>query len=211
MRIKEEGFVGYINASIGSCPEVLVETGTYRGSTVERTLDRFRVVHTIELSEDWYRYNVDKFRDVKQGLVLHLGDSAEVLERLLPGIDEPVLCFLDAHYSGEAEPYPTAFGRDETPLLRELSAISRNRPPGAGDVIIIDDARLFGTAGRCGRDDDPEAAKWWPPMQYDWRDITLESIRRCYAADCRIEWYSEGGANEPPQLLILWPPARVSR
>lgn len=48
-----------------------------------------------------------------------------------------ILFWLDAHYSGAG----TARGFDETPILEEMQVIRKRHQP---DVILIDDARLFG-------------------------------------------------------------------
>ena len=70
---------------------------------------------------------------------MHTGDSAEVLPRIVAAIREPILFWLDGHYSGEG----TAHGAAETPLPEELRAIARRGHP--GDVVLVDDARLLGT------------------------------------------------------------------
>jgi hypothetical protein len=63
----------------------------------------------------------------------------KALGTFLPTIDQSALFWLDGHYSGG----DTAKGYEDTPIYRELEHIlndSRNE-----HVIIIDDARLFGT------------------------------------------------------------------
>lgn len=50
----------------------------------------------------------------------------------------PVLFWLDGHYSGG----DTACGVEDCPIVRELRIIAARNEP--GDVILIDDARLFG-------------------------------------------------------------------
>ena len=86
---------------------------------------------------------------------------------MLQTIDEPVTIYLDAHYSGT----PTAFGDEETPLLFELDILMRQRQ-GYDDIIIIDDCRLLGKTGTCGE----EGNEMYPPMTYDWREITHAKI-----------------------------------
>jgi hypothetical protein len=67
------------------------------------------------------------------------GDSARCLKDVIKHIDRPVLFWLDGHYSGES----TARGVKDTPLSMELDAIARHSIK--DHVIMIDDARLFGT------------------------------------------------------------------
>jgi hypothetical protein len=62
-----------------------------------------------------------------------------VLKRVLPSVREPALFWLDGHYSGAG----TARGKADTPVLRELAHILAD--PTLDHVVIIDDARCFGT------------------------------------------------------------------
>ena len=92
-----------------------IETGTYLGDGIKKVLNNYVTIHSIELSEKWYDYNVQQFRD-EPTVKMHLGDSKKILPELLETIKEPVTIFLDAHYSGKL----TAYGEEETPLLFEL-------------------------------------------------------------------------------------------
>jgi len=115
----------------------LVETGTYLGDMVAVAHRQFNAVYSIELDEELFRAAVRRFRSCKN-VFLKNGDSAAVLQRLVGSIDTPCLFWLDAHYSGGV----TARGLTDTPILSELRAVlSRDVE---GDVLLIDDARLFG-------------------------------------------------------------------
>jgi hypothetical protein len=75
-----------------------------------------------------------------QNIVVHEGDSASVLPRILDGLDEPALFWLDAHPSTDRT------ARDAPiPLRAELAAIAAH--PVAGHVVLIDDLQYAGTAG----------------------------------------------------------------
>jgi hypothetical protein len=145
-------------------PRVFVETGTYRGRTTEVAAECFDVVHTIELSNKWYRATKHRLRHFAN-VHCHFGDSAKVLDQLVKTIDEPVVFFLDAHYSGGS----TAHGQEEVPLLRELKIIGTRRH---ADMIIVDDARLMGEKGTAGG-----SSSEWPAIKYDWTHITPEAIQ----------------------------------
>jgi hypothetical protein len=54
-------------------------------------------------------------------------------------IDQPALFWLDGHYSAGV----TAKGEKDTPIYEELNQILSSKDK--GHVIIIDDARCFGT------------------------------------------------------------------
>ena len=67
------------------------------------------------------------------------GDSGKELGKILVRINQAALFWLDGHYSaGE-----TARGEKDTPILEELHQILNTEEK--GHVIIIDDARLFGS------------------------------------------------------------------
>ncbi|MFC1590079.1 hypothetical protein ACFL42_01150 [Candidatus Omnitrophota bacterium] len=160
-------------------PQVFVETGTHRGITVERLIKRFREIHTIELSRKWHEYAVEKFRSQAHVSCYH-GESDEILADLLPRINEPAMFFLDAHYSGG----DTAFGKEEVPLLRELSIIRSRREK---DIVIIDDARLIGKKGTGGQEGHP----YFPVMTFDWRGISLSEMKRALGNNAGQAWMRE--------------------
>lgn len=141
-----------------------IETGAYYGNGIKSVLNNYEFIHSIELSDKWYNYNVEQFRN-NTNVKMYLGDSKKVLPELLETIQEPVTIYLDAHYSGGT----TAFGEEETPLLCELE-ILKNRK--YDDIIIIDDCRLLGKSGECGNNNNPV----YPVMQYNWTNITNEKI-----------------------------------
>ena len=67
------------------------------------------------------------------------GNSGTELLNVINAINEPVLFFLDGHYSGGI----TVKHDEETPVNEELDSILSSR--NLGHVIIIDDAVFFGT------------------------------------------------------------------
>lgn len=115
---------------------VLVETGTYYGTTVAALLDTFDQVYTIELGEMFWQKAQNRFAAYPHVHVLQ-GNSGEVLPAVIAGITERCIFWLDGHYSG-AE---TARADKDTPILEELAAIRRHVRN--DHVILIDDARCF--------------------------------------------------------------------
>jgi len=116
--------------------KVLVETGTYGGSTIAASLGVFARLYSIELSAGLHaaaRCRFALWRKVK----LYQGDSARELPKVLEELREPALFWLDAHYSGQ----DTARADSDTPVAQELQMIARH--PVRDHVILIDDARLF--------------------------------------------------------------------
>jgi len=132
-----------------------IETGTYLGEGIKNVLNNYETIHSIELCEKWYEYNVEQFKNNKH-VKLYLGDSKNVLP--LIDIQEPVTVYLDANYIG----CTTEFG--EEPLLVELE-ILKNRS--YDDIIIMDHFSLLGT--KCTREGDDN-------MEYDWTNITEYSV-----------------------------------
>jgi len=115
-----------------------IETGTFDGDTVEAMRSRFTRVVSIELDPDLYERAKQRFRDATN-VELIRGDSGVELARVLQSIDEPAIFWLDGHYSGEG----TAWSEERTPILKELTHVLGHDCP--GHVIVIDDARLFGS------------------------------------------------------------------
>jgi hypothetical protein len=66
---------------------------------------------------------------------------------LTGAVDQPALFWLDRHWSGGV----TAKGAVVSPVLNELATILERDV--SADVILIDDARLFGTEGYPTLDD----------------------------------------------------------
>ncbi len=118
--------------------KVFIETGTYMGDMTAAMLPRFDQIHTVELGRELYEGACRRFQGIGKVQVYH-GDSAGVLPLLLNNLAEPALFWLDAHYSGGI----TARGTVVTPIEAELSLIFRR--PEISHVVLIDDARLFGS------------------------------------------------------------------
>jgi hypothetical protein len=115
---------------------VLVETGTYLGAMVYAMRNTFRRIYSVELSHGLFIKAQARFRPFPHITILE-GSSAAILPQLLHSICEPVLFWLDGHYSGGI----TARGEKDTPVLSEVRVILQQMKQEF--VILIDDARLF--------------------------------------------------------------------
>jgi hypothetical protein len=114
---------------------VFIETGTFMGDTTKWASARFKDVHTIELSESLYNQVKNELLE-KGNITPHLGDSRDILPKILANINNNIVFWLDGHYSAGV----TAGKDDPCPLLKELEIIlSRNNE----DIILIDDARCL--------------------------------------------------------------------
>jgi hypothetical protein len=119
--------------------DTLIETGTYLGEMLNAVNRNFKNIFSIELGTQLYIRALKLFLGKKNIVILH-GNSGEMLKEILPMIDRPCLFWLDAHYSEGI----TAKAEKETPILDELAGISSHAYR-LEDVILIDDARCFGT------------------------------------------------------------------
>jgi tetratricopeptide (TPR) repeat protein len=117
--------------------DVLVETGTYMGTTAEKASKYFKEVHTVELSEKLHKDAQERLKAITN-IHCHQGHSGDVLKALLPKVEGRVLFWLDAHWSGGV----TALGTTKSAIRDELSAINASVQK-ENCVILIDDIRAF--------------------------------------------------------------------
>jgi hypothetical protein len=115
----------------------LIETGTYLGDMVYATKDIFDGIDSIELSPDLYTNAVKRFRHDKH-IQIWNGDSSLLLDKIIQPIDEPIIFWLDAHYSGGITARADS---GDTPIEKELDTILRKW--NEKSIILIDDARCF--------------------------------------------------------------------
>jgi hypothetical protein len=190
-----------------------VETGTYRGDSARALAGVFEHVHTIELSPELHE---QARQAAPPNITFHLGDSATVLGEVLASADEPLLFWLDGHWSGG----PTAGADNECPVMAEIAAID-GYALAAGSVILIDDARLF-----LSPPPPPHRREQWPGFlevvdllrQAHERYVTmLEDVIIAVPASARrvVEDYAlENGLSSvgapcadsaPSQGLLRWP------
>lgn len=116
---------------------VMVETGTLHGDMVEAMKDHFEELYSIEISPELAKRAKQRFADIGKIRIIE-NDSAIALKDLVPQLRRPTLFWLDGHYSGGN----TGKGEKITPVLEELSTIYASD---LNHVVLIDDARLFGT------------------------------------------------------------------
>jgi hypothetical protein len=110
-----------------------VETGTLHGTTALLASSLIPNVHTIEIYPPMYEKAMPEVKHNKN-IHRYLGSSVEIIPKILPTLPGPTMFYLDGHWCGFGE----RLGK-ECPVLEELALLSDRQ----GDVIIIDDARLF--------------------------------------------------------------------
>lgn len=119
--------------------DVLVETGTFKGDMIAATLDRFDRIYSIEIDPRLANAAQARFHRASGKVTIVVGDSGRMLPAIIGKLPDRALFWLDGHYSGQH----AGRGDTDTPVLAEIEAIAKNRG-GRGDVIVVDDARLFG-------------------------------------------------------------------
>ena len=117
---------------------ILVESGTYCGDMVEAMKDSFDKIYSIELSQELFLKACKQFASDIHVECIH-GDSGLEIGNIVKTLNRPALFWLDGHYSGGV----TSKGSIDTPIIEELQHILESGE--SGHVIIIDDARLFGS------------------------------------------------------------------
>ena len=119
---------------------ILIETGTYMGGMIEAQRHNFKRIISIELDETLYKNAQNRFKN-NNSITIVNGDSGKVLPEVLKNISEPVIFWLDGHFSSGV----TAKGDLECPIFEEMDAIFASKK--LNHLILIDDARCFnGTA-----------------------------------------------------------------
>ncbi len=118
---------------------IFIETGTGEGEMAAAMAARARRVVSIELDPRLAKLARYRFRR-QSGIEILDGDSGELLPRVLAGIAEPCLFWLDAHATSFGARGPLV-----TPIRAELAAILAH--PVTAHAVLIDDARLFAAGG----------------------------------------------------------------
>jgi len=133
--------------------DVFVETGTFRGETIDLIKEHFNHIYSVELSQTYYQEARAKFDNDPKVTLIH-GDSAKAITSIVQQTrDRPTLFWLDAHWCVASN---TAGDSSQCPLLAELDAIN---PLNNESMIIIDDARLFLAAPPA-----PHEISHWPTL-----------------------------------------------
>lgn len=134
---KRKILLSYVKKYNLSC---FIETGTCLGDMLYGISNYVEIAYSIEIDNNLYNNVKNRFVKNKH-INLILGDSSIHLPLLIKQIRQPVLLYLDAHYSGKG----TGKGKIETPLMIELNELFDNPPKDY--VVIIDDARHCGKPG----------------------------------------------------------------
>jgi len=117
--------------------EIFVETGTWHGDSAIWAAAHFSKVYTIELNLPFLEEFNSLLADFDNIEPIH-GNSRIELIPVISKIHRPVLFFLDAHWTGDAEQHDKI---SACPVMDEINTI--NKLCKVNHVIIVDDARLM--------------------------------------------------------------------
>ena len=131
----------FVNELFQYTNDVFVETGTFRGDTLEfiRASNTYKLLYSIELSEQFYKRCADRFVN-DTNVTIHYGNSRYDLANIIQSIDTEITFWLDSHWSGGHE----EIGCDpelKCPVLHELDQIKNH--PIKTHTIMVDDIRLM--------------------------------------------------------------------
>ena len=135
-----------------------VETGTYKGGTINNLSNFFYELHSIELNNNNFNYCRNQFINNNK-IKLYNDDSTNILSSIIKNINSEIVYFLDAHYNSNTN---SSKGKYDVNILSELDIIKNNDY--RKSIIIINNFRLFGL----------EKSK--ETADTDWSEITLNNI-----------------------------------
>lgn len=151
--------------------KIFVESGTYKGDTLQEMRSHFEKLYSIELADKFYERAKNRFASAPEIELFH-GDTAKCMPEVVAKLDGPTLFWLDGHYSGG----DTAKGDLEAPVWAELRAIfdGMKHP----FVAIIDDARCFTVSGGEDYPAVEDIIAWVKERRPDMRiEVAMDSIR----------------------------------
>ena len=125
--------------------QILVETGTCYGGTINAVKHCFSEIHSIEIQKSIYDSVVRRFAEDRHVKLYH-GSSRRILRGVLSNVPSgPLLFWLDAHITGGTTE------NDGDQINEELKIITEERPD---SLIVIDDVK----PDRCNGYEGPDAA-----------------------------------------------------
>ena len=152
-----------------------VETGTYLGDTTVVLANNARAVITIEPSERQYELVSKRLRHLKNVKIVN-STSEECIHEILDDLIGPTCFWLDGHYSGGH----TFRGSLDTPIVAELTSISKYLERNRQVVIFIDDFRLFVDSLNTGYPSQNYLVDWANSHELTWtveHDIFIAKSR----------------------------------
>ena len=115
---------------------IIIETGTYLGDTIDKGKHCFKEIYSIELND--YLFNKARTKYSRfDNIHIIKGDSVKALPEIVAKLSKAALFWLDAHYSGGI----TGGNVELSPIVKEVECILKQHEH--GHVLLIDDANMF--------------------------------------------------------------------
>jgi len=120
--------------------DILVETGSGCGGGIQNALKYgFKEVYSVEINDKLHGFCVNLFRS-KKNVHLYLGDSLDVLPKILSKINISATFLLDAHVTSKKDLHGKAF----CPVIEEIEmAVRHSVKYGFVHKIIVDNLKYF--------------------------------------------------------------------
>lgn len=120
---------------------VFIEAGTYAGDGVQLAKDcDFELIYSIEIAPRLHKHASERvYHPNNDGITFLLGDTTEILPKLLTTINEPCTFWLDAHFPQDSTAHAPNWS--SCPTLLELEAIAAHHVK--THTILIDDIPDF--------------------------------------------------------------------
>ena len=160
--------------------DIVIETGTHNGSTTIWLAENFKQVYTIEIDKDLIEQAKNKCSRF-QNVNFSLGDSIQILPKILDEIETRCLFFLDAHWSSK------------TPTPKELEIIAEKCK--VKPVIAIHDF--------CNPNNSKLRFDSYPDFRYKWENIE-ELVTKIYGNEY-LHFYNEESEGDNVGVVYVVP------
>lgn len=147
--------------------ETAIELGTCVGGTTRWLSQNFKKVIGIEIMWDYLKLAAERVSYSESDVTFYEGSTVDVLPKVLKGITEPVIMFIDSHWG------------EYNPLIREIEIIAEHK---LKPVLVIHD---FLVPGRKDLGFDV-----YGNIVYEWKWIE-PSIEKIYGSEYVMEYNSK--------------------
>jgi hypothetical protein len=168
--------------------DTFIETGFGNGDGLSNILSiNFKEIFSIEIMQCQIDTFGSKFKNDNRVKLL-CGNTIDVLQNILPKIENNICFWLDAHFPGADNPSPLHGQHDaeknddiRLPLERELEIIKNLRKE-YKDIILIDDIKLYMNDG--------EFANWVPNIKPRQKFSSKEFYKEILSDTHRFEYFN---------------------
>jgi hypothetical protein len=217
--LSSDRFEEIINNSSYKNYDCFIETGTYTGRSIIPLAKKNPKIkfHTIEIVQELYLFAKDKAneQDLKN-IEFHLGDSVQILEKIIKNIkSDHLIIFLDAHsssYEGfsaetiEKDSNVTFFSKLKNKLFRREKKISTNIKKNKLtnlEVPLIEELKIISNFEKNFLIIIDDFDLFEKKFDFaDWQNINENKIKKIFSnKNCNFKKLQKRGLNSP-QLIV---------